>query len=106
MGGKKKKVEEKENKKEEEEKKDFHVYKNRAKDERLKKKLLPTLFKEEVEEAEIEEVGEKTGNAEPDQKLSAGKKKRKLVTSGDGGSLKKSKPDETETSSSSTLQDV
>jgi len=90
---------------EEEEKKDFHVYKNRAKDERLKKKLLPTLFKEEVEEAEIEDAGEKTGNSEPDQKLALmGKKKRKLVASGDGdgGSLKKSKPNDAE-SSSSTL---
>merc|ERR1712032_1355560 len=90
---------------EEEEKKDFHVYKNRAKDERLKKKLLPTLYKEEVEEAKIEDVGEKTENAKSDEKLSTGKKKRKLVTSGDGdgGSLKRSKLEDTDCSSSGTL---
>merc|ERR1712037_779674 len=65
-----------------------------------KKKLLPTLFKEEVEEAEIEDTGEKTGNSEPEQKSAlVGKKKRKLVTSGDGGSLKKSKPNDAESSS-------
>ena len=94
---------------EEEEKKDFHVYKNRAKDERLKKKLLPTLFKEEVEEAEIEDTGEKTGNSEPEQKSAlVGKKKRKLVTSGDGdgSSLKKSKPNDAESSSSSSTLGV
>merc|ERR1712130_681457 len=87
---------------EEEEKKDFHVYKNRAKDERLKKKLLPTLFKEEVEEAEVEDASEKTEIGAPDQK--SGKKKRKLVTpgAGDGASLKKSKPNEAESSSSSS----
>jgi len=86
---------------EEEEKKDFHVYKNRAKDERLKKKLLPTLYKEEVEEAKIEDVGEKT----EDTKLSTGKKKRKLVTPGvgDGASLKRSKLGESDSSISSTL---
>merc|ERR1712032_1738271 len=86
---------------EEEEKKDFHVYKNRAKDERLKKKLLPTLYKEEVEEAKIEDVGEKTENT----KLSTGKKKRKLVTPGvgDGASLKRSKLGESDSSISSTL---
>merc|ERR1712037_217432 len=90
---------------EEEEKKDFHVYKNRAKDLRLKKKLLPTLFKEEVEEAEVEDAGEKSGNSEPDQKLATmGKKERKLVTAGggDGGILKKSKPNEAEKSESSS----
>merc|ERR1712192_84306 len=87
---------------EEEEKKDFHVYKNKAKDERLKKKLLPTLFKAEVEEAEIEDVDEKTEDAKLDEKLPTGKKKRKLITSEDGNasSLKKSKLSETDGNSS------
>jgi len=78
---------------EEEEKKDFHVYKNRAKDERLKKKLLPTLFKEEAEEAAVEVSGDESETA---VKKMAGKKKRKLEASEDevGNDSKKSKSEE------------
>ena len=78
---------------EEEEKKDFHVYKNRAKDERLKKKLLPTLFKEEAEEAAVEVSGDESETA--DKKMT-GKKKRKLEASEDevGIDSKKSKSEE------------
>ena len=78
---------------EEEEKKDFHVYKNRAKDERLKKKLLPTLFKEEAEEAAVEVSGDESETA--DKKMT-GKKKRKLEASEDevGNDSKKSKSEE------------
>jgi len=62
---------------EEEERKDFHVFRNKAKDDRLKKKILPTLFDEEADVDEGEEEKKETEGSEVTGKAAKKKNKKK-----------------------------
>jgi len=61
----------------EEEKKDVHVFRNKAKDDNLKKKILPTLFEETVQPTVKVEVSQEGGVATVGARQGAGRRKRK-----------------------------
>lgn len=74
----------------EEEKKDYHVFRNKSKDQNLKKKIMPTLFDEATEASvgAVKKIDPETSEGAGSKKRKRTKKKKKVVAATEEGKIK------------------
>ena len=74
----------------EEERKDYHVFRNKSKDQNLKKKIMPTLFDKAAEASvsAVKKIDQETSEGAGTKKRKRTKKKKKVVAATEEGKIK------------------
>ena len=74
----------------EEERKDYHVFRNKSKDQNLKKKIMPTLFDKAAEASvsAVKKIDQETIEGAGTKKRKRTKKKKKVVAVTEEGKIK------------------